>query len=91
MNPRAREQVENEVDEARVMQRQKDAWLDDFFATKEQQLWGAFKNTAIGDADALVNIHHAAKSLGSLKQEVQTVMDTGKLAQAAINLDTNQK
>ena len=87
MNPAEKEQVENEVNAARQMQRQKAAWLDEFFERKDLLLWDAFKSVPLRDKDALVDIHHAAKSLESLRQEIQTVMDSGKLAQAALNLE----
>lgn len=92
MNPRDREQQENEVATAQRMQRHKETWTDEFFWEKDALLWQAFKDTPLGKKKALVNIHHAAKSLDALRQEVQTVMDTGKMAQAALDqdLDTNQ-
>ena len=91
MNPTEREQIENEVNEAVQMRRRKDAWLDDFFAQKQAQLFDQFRRASIGSSESLVNIHSASKALGALQVEVQTVIDTGKLAQEALNLDINQK
>ena len=90
MNPRAREQQENEVAAAQRMRRQKENWMDEFFEDKDAQLWQAFKDTPLGEEKVLLNIHHAVKSLGSLRQEVQTVMDTGKMAQAGLDQETQQ-
>jgi len=90
MDPRAREQVENEVDAAQDMRRRKEVWIDEFFAKKEAQLLTAFRETPIGNGTKLSEIHYMSKALQALQSEVQTVMDTGKLAQAAINLEAQQ-
>ena len=88
MNPRDREQVENEVNLAQNMARAKGIWIDDFFESKEAQLLAAFRQVPVGDTEKLSEIHYMSKALHSLQQEVQTVMDSGKLAQAALNEET---
>ena len=76
------DRVERELAEARTVTALKSKFLDNFFAAKEAQLWEAFGQVKIGDADALIHIHHQYKSLNALRAEVLTVTNTGKLAQA---------
>lgn len=78
-------QLRDELNEARQARRLKNDLLGDFFKEKEQLLFNAIQDTKIGDAEALVNIHHQLKSLNALRQEIETIIDTGKLAQAELN------
>ena len=76
--------LNEELRQGKAMSKRKDEFLDDFFATKEQQLFDAFKDTRIGDTVTLVNIHTQLKSLNALQTEVQNVMDSAKMARQTI-------
>ena len=80
------EQLKEELYEARVAKRLRNDFLGDFFQDKTDLLFSAFKNTPIGDVETLVSIHHQIKSLEALKSEIDSVITTGKLAQADINM-----
>lgn len=78
--------LEDEVTAARHMESLR-PWLEGFFARKDRELFDAFKLTTISDPDRddkLVGIHHATKSLDSLKEEMLSVINTGKMAAAQL-------
>lgn len=87
----SKNQLQMEMDEAREARRLRNDILGDFFRDKQQQLFEAMQEVAIGDSDTLVNIHHQMKSLNALETELESIINTGKLAQAELNapLDTN--
>ncbi|RKZ07750.1 hypothetical protein DRQ25_10790 [Candidatus Fermentibacteria bacterium] len=76
------DRIEQELYEAQEVKKIKIRFLDDFFDRKEKELWDAFGRTKIGDSTSLIEIHHQFKSLNALRAEVQTAVNTGKLAQA---------
>lgn len=76
------DRIEEELSAAQLVNKMKSGFLDTFFDRKEIELWQAFNNVSIGDRDALENIHHQYKSLNALRLEVQSVVDTGMMAQA---------
>ena len=76
------DRIATELHEAQEVGKIKVRFLDDFFAAKEAQLWDAFCSVKIGDSVALIELHHQVKSLNALRSEVQTVVNTGKMAQA---------
>jgi len=80
MNPDQHEQCENEVEATREVKQLKSKFLDKFFADKEAQLFEALRQTPIGAIDNLNNIHHQLKSLNALQTEIQTVLNTGHMA-----------
>ncbi len=84
MNPETKEQLDNEMEASRQMQRIKDKFLDKFFADKEAQVFSAIKDLPLGDVDKLNSLHMMIKSLQSLQSEVNSVMNTGKLANLAL-------
>jgi len=76
------DRIERELKGANDAKKLNNKFLDAFFDTKDRQLWEAFGQTRLGDAAALAEIHHQYKSMNALRSEVQTVINTGKLAQA---------
>lgn len=84
MKPEHQEQFENEVEETRKMKTLKNKFLDKFFEDKEAQLFNAFKNCPLGDEKVLAGIHMAYKSMHALQSEVQSVMNTGKMAEMSL-------
>lgn len=87
MNERDFDIYEKEVEQAHVVKTMGEAFLDKFFKEKNEQLFEAFKDCAIGDADGLEKIHAAYKSMNALQAEIQTVMNSGKLAQKSLDDD----
>lgn len=87
MNAREFNIYEKEVEQARTVKMLGGAFLDKFFEEKSEQLFEAFKDCAIGDADGLEKIHAAYKSMNALQAEIQTVMNSGKLAQKSLDDD----
>lgn len=79
-----KDQLDFEMGQARQAKQLKNHFLDQFFIDKEQQLFNHIKNLPIGDVDRLVDAHHQLKSLGALRLEIETVVDTGKLAEAGL-------
>jgi len=84
MRPEDQVQFETEIEETRRVKQLKDKFLDSFFKEKEEQIFELFRNIPIGSADDLVNAHHQLKSLNALQIEVQTVMNTGKMAEMSL-------
>ena len=78
------EMADRDAQRAAAIKKLNTTFLVDFFAAKDEQLWEAFKQCPLGDAEKLGGIHHAAKAMNSLRQEVQNVIDTGKMAQLAL-------
>ena len=69
-------------------QRYQAAWdeiLRPFFAEKEMQLFAAFRDTPSDRTDLLVSLKMQSNALDSLKSEIQTHIDTGKLARLQID------
>jgi len=78
-------QLAEELYEARVAKRLRNDFLGDFFKDKEKILYEAFKDVPLGNTEALVNLHHQIKSLNSLQMEIESVINTGKMAQVEQN------
>lgn len=78
-------QLQEELHEARVAKRLRNDFLGDFFKDKEKILYDAFKEVPLGNTAALVNLHHQIKSLNALQVEIESVINTGKMAQVAQN------
>lgn len=91
MNPSEQEQLENEVEATREVKQLRSKFLDKFFLDKERQLFEAIKDIPIGDGAALENIHHQLKSLNALQVEIQTVMNTGKMANMSLEAELDKK
>lgn len=72
--------LRDEVKKADEVRRLKRAFLDEFFETKTQLLFNYIKTLPLGSRDDLVDAHHQIKALEALKQEVNTVIETGKMA-----------
>ena len=85
MRPEQQEQCENEVEATREVKQLKSKFLDEFFAGKEQQLFQLLRQIPLGSSDELSNIHHQLMSMNALQVEIQTVMDTGKMAQMSLD------
>ena len=77
--------LEDEVEHARQVSKLKNQYLDTFFKEKEQQIFDYFKQIPLGDKDQLVTVHHQLMSLNALQVELQTAMDTGKMAQISLD------
>lgn len=78
-----------ELHEAKAAKRLRDDFLGDFMAGKEAQIFEHIKNLPLGSTDQLIEAHHQLKSLNSLRMEIESVMNTGKLAEAGLQqLDT---
>lgn len=77
--------LENEVDLSRDVRKLKKSFLDEFFRDKEKLLFEHMKNLPLGSVDDLVEIHHQLKSLNALQVEIQSVIDTGKMAQMELD------
>jgi len=90
MRPEELDILSKEKAEAREVARLKSKFLDKFFQDKEAMLFEAFKHCPIGAVDDLNNIHHQLKSLNALKTEVQSVMDTGKMAEIALSTELDK-
>ena len=84
MRPEDREQFEDEAEASRRVERLKKNFLDKFFEDKERQLFDTFRSCEIGDDDDLKAIHMMSKSLNSLQAEIQTVLNTGKMASLSL-------
>ena len=83
------EQLREEQHEAKVAKRLRNDFLGDFFQTKEAQILTLIKNLPLGAHDQLIEAHHQLKSLNSLQMEINSVINTGKMAEAEITkLDT---
>ena len=84
MNLMDRQQEEallrEEVKRADEIRRLKRAFLDEFFERKTEFLFEYVKNLPLGNHEDLVEAHHQIKALEALKQEVNTVLETGKMA-----------
>lgn len=89
MEPDDIEDLKNEVHLSDQVKRLKVLFLDSFFKQKEQQLFDLLRTTPLGDAAAVVAIHHQLKSLNALQVEIQSYIDTGKMAQ--VGLDDAEK
>ena len=81
--------LNDEVSQGRNVARIKNQFLDEFFQDKEKQIFELIKSLPIGSRDELVDVHHQLKSLNALQVEVQTVMDSAKLAKHQL-LDESQ-
>jgi len=76
----------DEVTAARHMEASR-PWLEAFFMRKDRELFDAFKGVQISDENklsSLTGIHHATKALNSLKEEMLSVINTGKMAAAQL-------
>lgn len=90
MTDEERAKLEREIQAARGIQAAYNVGMAKFFENKLTQLWGAFAKAPAGDIKALETIHHATKATLALQGEMQSVLDTGKLAEAQLaNIDTN--
>ncbi|RLC97844.1 MAG: hypothetical protein DRI46_12300 [Chloroflexi bacterium] len=76
--------LEEELYEAKLAKRIRNDFLGDFFRDKEQQIFDLIKALPIGSGDDLINAHHQLKSLNALQQEIQSVENTGKMAEVAL-------
>lgn len=72
--------IEDELQAAQAVHKIKVQFLDDFFDRKDKELYAAFRQVSLGDSKTLVEIHHQSKSLNALRMEVQSAVNTGKLA-----------
>lgn len=81
--------LEMEITLAEDVRKLKKAFLDEFFRDKEQTLMEHFKNIPIGSVDDLVDVHHQLKSLNALQVEIQSILDTGKMARMTLDNDEN--
>lgn len=75
--------LERDQAKAKEMKHLKAQVLDEFFDNKQQELVQAFQSVSVGDHKTLIEIHHQYKSLSALYHEVQHVLNSGKLADAA--------
>lgn len=75
------QRIEDEIVASRHVRSLKTGVLDKFFENGEKNLWDAFNNASCGDTKTLTDIHHRMRALKSLEAEVQSVINTGKLAQ----------
>jgi hypothetical protein len=76
---------EEEIAQSIDVKRLKNAYLDKFFREKYIQVHEHIAALPLGQTDALVIAHHQLKSLAALETEIQSYIDSGKLA--AISLD----
>lgn len=72
--------IEDELQAAQAVHKIKVQFLDDFFDRKDKELYAAFNRVSLGDAKTLMEIHNQVKSLNALRMEVQSAVNTGKLA-----------
>ena len=90
MNETEQDQLEQEVTATKEVKRLKIKFLDKFFEDKEAQIFELFKQTPLGSVDDLNNMHHQLKSLNALQTEVNTVMNTGKMAEMSLQLELDK-
>lgn len=83
------EQLNDEIHMADQAKKLKAMFLDTFFETKEEQLFNMLRDIPLGDAAAVIAVHHQLKSLNALQVEIQSYIDTGKMAR--IELDEADK
>ena len=81
--------LEQEVDNARRASKLKNRYLDQFFEDKQAQLHEYLADLPLGQNEALIVVHHQLKSLEALKQDIQTYVDTGKLASMTLDKHTH--
>ena len=79
------EQYGDEIAAAREVRTLKNGVLDNFFENKDRQFFETFKQIPIGSVDDLVNLHTQVKSLNALRVELQSVLNTGKMAQVKLD------
>ena len=90
MGPEEQEQLENEVEATRHVKQLKDKFLDKFFEDKERQIFESLKALPLGSVDDLNSIHMMLKSVMSLKSEVNSVMNTGKMASLSLSVELDK-
>jgi len=81
MNNEQRTTAEND---AAVGQRYKSMWsdlLEPFFAAKQYELFEMFQNVSSTDTDMLVAVRMQSNALTSLRDEISSFIETGKMAQ----------
>ena len=93
MDLEEQEQLENEVEATREVKKLKSKFLDKFFKNKERQIFEAMKELPLGSSDDLNTMHMMLKSVAALESEVNTVMNTGKMANMSLaeTLDKTDK
>lgn len=87
------EQLENEIEATREVKQLKSKFLDKFFEAKKLQIFEAIKELPLGSGDDLTSMHMMLKSIAALESEVNTVMNTGKMASMSLaaELDKTDK
>lgn len=84
MRDATREELEDEVNAGRGMQKLKRLFLDDFFDSKIQEFFTEFQNVEVGDTESLIKLHTQMKSMIALQHEITCVMDSAKMANAQL-------
>ena len=78
------EQITKAENDAAVGQRYKSMWndlLEPFFTAKQYELFEMFQNVSSTDTDMLVAVRMQSNALTSLRDEISSFIETGKMAQ----------
>jgi len=90
LEPDEQEQLEKEVEETHEVKRLKSKFLDTFFENKKRQIFEAMKELPLGAVDDLNAMHMMLKSIIALESEVNTVMNTGKMAEMSLQQELDK-
>lgn len=60
-------------------------FIQPFFESKTEQLFNEIQRVKLGDTETLTAIHHQIKSLTALCTDIQSYIDTGKMAGISLN------
>ncbi len=77
--------LQAEVAKGDSAQRAFDGFFEPFFEEKTAELFGTFKTMSSLDPDSLMVVKMMTNSLESLRDYIQEIINTGKLASKAIN------
>lgn len=87
MTPQEQIQLQYEIQASEQAQFAYNQYFAGFFEQKEADLIQAFRSAPIGDVEILRNIQCLFKSLDSIKMDLLTKIETGKLAEVALAND----
>ena len=90
LTPQEQQKLQQEIEKANQAKQAYDTYFSHFFERKEQDLLTAFRSTPIGDREALCNIHMLYKSLDAIKTDLIVSIETGILAQHALQEDQQE-
>ena len=77
--------LQHEYEKGEQAKQAMEYFIQPFFDSKREQLFDEIQRVKLGDADTLTAIHHQMKSLAALCTDIQTYIDTGKMAAIELN------